>query len=311
MNKVIITGATGMIGVSLINQLLNNNVEKIYAVIRPNSKNVYRLPKDDRIEIVECDISEYKNLDNYIHEKCDIFYHFAWGATGMYRNDSIRYQIQNIEFTLDALHVAKKLRCSKFIGAGSQAEYGPLNKTLSPDTQVNPIQPYGISKYAAGKLCMEEAKRINIDFFWCRIFSVYGIYDKDSSMITTAIKSFNNNQKIKFSKGEQFWDYLYCSDAANALYLIGQKASGHKIYCIGSGKPLMLSEYIKIIHKTVNPTYDLKLGDIPYTNNSIMFLCADISSLKKDVGFEPKIEFKEGIKMTLNYYKEFNNESKQ
>ena len=60
----------------------------------------------------------------------DTFYHIAWGYTGAARNKSTRLQSKNIDYTLDAVEAAAKLGCKRFIGAGSQAEYGPLDREM-------------------------------------------------------------------------------------------------------------------------------------------------------------------------------------
>lgn len=83
----------------------------------------------------------------------DTFYHIAWGYTGAARNKSTRLQSKNIDYTLDAVEAAAKLGCKRFIGAGSQAEYGPLDREMiGPDAPEHPTTPYGVSKLAAGKL---------------------------------------------------------------------------------------------------------------------------------------------------------------
>lgn len=300
MKKIIVTGATSMIAVAIIEESLKQNVELIYAVVRPNSKNLDRLPCDERIKIIECGISDYDKLPTLLNDSCDIFYHIAWGATGPKRNENIMEQCNNIRFTIQALHAAHELKCHKFIGAGSQAEFGLLDiERITPDSPANPIQPYGIAKYAAGKLVRAEAEKLNMSCLWVRIFSVYGKFDKDSSMISTAIRKILAGERPSFTPAEQKWDYLYSEDAGRAFYLIGKKASGNKVYCLGSGERRPLYEYIYMLRDAVNPQCDLGIGDIPYKDGTVMNLCADISELAKDTGFEPKIGFEEGIRRTV------------
>lgn len=165
-------------GHPLIHSLIENNAtERIYAVVRKGCTKLSRLPDSDRIVIIECDIEEYDRLPGLIESSCDVFYHFAWLATGKreVRNTAIKQQERNIYFALEALTAAKALHCSKFIGAGSQAEYGPLNLPyIAPDSPTNPVEAYGVAKLAAGKLVRMQAKLWGMDCLWVRIFSVYG-----------------------------------------------------------------------------------------------------------------------------------------
>ena len=188
--------------------------------------------------------------------------------------------------------------CKKFVGVGSQAEYGLLDiERISPDSPTTPIQAYGICKLAACKLGFQEAEKLGIDFIWVRVFSVYGKNDKQTTLVSALLDKMTKNEVIPLTKAEQIWDYLYIDDAARAFYSIGQKTQGSKIYCLRSGESRPLKEYIEIIKKIVNPSSELRYGEIPYTQQSIMHLCADIESLKQDVGWQPKISFEEGIKI--------------
>lgn len=82
MKKIVITGATSMIGVALIHAALQDeSIEKIYAVVRPATEKAKRIPSDNRICVLPCDIADYKKLPQLISDSCDVFYHLAWPRT--------------------------------------------------------------------------------------------------------------------------------------------------------------------------------------------------------------------------------------
>ena len=312
MKNVVITGATSMIGASLVHSLVENNAaERIYAVVRRGCTKLSRLPDSNRIIIVECDIEEYKKLPSLIRIFCDVFYHFAWLATGKsgIRNAAIKQQEQNIGFALEALSAAKALHCSKFIGAGSQAEYGPLNLScIAPDSPTNPVEAYGVAKLAAGKLIRMQAELWKMNCLWVRIFSIYGRFDAPGTLISSTIQKLLCGERPAFTKGVQRWDYLYDYDAGNAFRLIGEKAEGNKVYCLGSGQAKPLREYIEQIRNLINPAMSLGFGEIPYSENPVMNLCADISSLEADIGWRPRISFEDGIKEIIDWQRCINSQ---
>ena len=296
MNKAIVTGATGMIGVALIKLLLKENYE-IIAIARPNSKKIDNIPKNNKINIVECDLSNLKSLSNKFDD-CDLFFHFGWiGTTGKARDDAY-LQLKNIEYSLDAVNLAKSAGCHTFVGAGSQAEYGLTDEKLSPTTPTNPITGYGIAKYSAGRLTKLLAKQLKIKHCWGRILSVYGPGDNDS-VIMSCINSISNNVPFDTTKGDQLWDYLYCDDCADAFLKIATNGIDGKTYTIGSGIAKPLKSYIETIRDLINPNFKVGFGNIDYYPNQVMYLCADINELTNDTGFEPKTSFKEGIKNIL------------
>ena len=106
------------------------------------------------------------------------------------------------------MRAANALGCKRFIGAGSQAEYGPMDvERISPDSPTNPSTPYGASKlasyYLAGMLCRE----LGMECIWPRIFSVYGIHEKE-----------NDDDRFGTSQdAEGRTDRIYSSNAAVGL----------------------------------------------------------------------------------------------
>ncbi|MGL5052197.1 MAG: NAD-dependent epimerase/dehydratase family protein [Cetobacterium sp.] len=309
MKKIIITGATSMIGIALIEECIKNRVY-VTAISRENSYNLKRLPISEFVNIIECDISDLENLIKICPKDYDIFYHFAWEATGKKDRDNPILQNKNIENTLKALKVSKDLGCHTFIGSGSQAEFGRVDKDqISPSVLANPETSYGIAKYTACKLAQIYAEQIGINYIWGRIFSVYGKWDNEGTMIKTTIDKILNLEETSFTKAEQMWDYLYSEDAGRAFYLMGIKGKDKAIYCIGSGKAKPLKEYIEIIGDKLAIKKDLGIGKLEYSKNQVMRLCADISNLTEDTGFYPKYEFEEGIEKTILWKKSFLKES--
>jgi nucleoside-diphosphate-sugar epimerase len=308
MERVIITGATSSIGIAVLGECIKNGVE-VLAVIRKNSTNRDRIPTSNLVEVIECNLNEFHSfpIEEYRVRGYEVFYHLAWENTSKeYRNDAVLQNL-NIGYTLDAVNLANKLGCKTFIGAGSQAEYGRVEHIISPDTAVNPDTAYGVAKYCAYKLSSILSKKLGLQHIWGRIFSVYGLYDNKDTMIMYAINQMLNNSKTEFTKCEQSWDYLFTKDAGYAFYLMGKNGIDGSVYCVGSGKSQPLYEYINTIHKMINQELSIGIGKKEYVMNQVMHLCANISSLTRDTGFEPRYSFKEGIAETIQWI-EGNNE---
>jgi UDP-glucose 4-epimerase len=303
MDRVVITGATGMIGRALTKYLIEMGIE-VYAICRPNSTKKSNIIKSDKVKILECDISDLYSLKEKINLPCDALYHFAWtGTFGDSRND-VYLQNLNVKYTLDAVKLAKELGCKVFVGAGSQAEYGTISEKISPDTPVSPNNGYGIAKYTAGNLSRILARQLGIKHIWTRILSVYGPYDNGFTMVMSSINKLLKGEKPAYTKGEQLWDYLYCDDAAKAIYLMSEKGKNEAIYCLGSSNARLLKDYITVIRDNIDKSLPLGLGQVEYGPNQVMYLCADIKNLTEDTGFYPSVDFESGIKNTINWVKQ-------
>ncbi|MGI6012159.1 MAG: NAD-dependent epimerase/dehydratase family protein [Ruminococcus sp.] len=301
MKRIVVTGATSMIGAALIKECIRRGTE-VYGVVRKDSSRLSRISPDPLVHLVYASLEEMDSLPEKIPVPCDTFFHIAWGHTGAGRNKSTLLQSRNIEYTLKALQAAKALGCQRFIGAGSQAEYGILDlEAIGPEAPEHPVTPYGVSKLAAGKLAFLMAKEMGMECIWPRIFSVYGIYDKESSMISDSIRKMLAGEETAFTPAQQRWDYLYCEDAGRAYYLIGEKGRDGAVYCVGSGQARPLSEYIYLMRDAVDPGICPGIGKRPYPSGAVMNLCADIRNLREDTGFEPEISFEEGIGRTVEW----------
>jgi nucleoside-diphosphate-sugar epimerase len=257
------------------------------------------LPVSDSLKTLTVDLQDYVNTE--IDVGYDAFFHLAWEKTFVSTRDDVNTQLKNIEYTLDAVRLAKKAGCTVFIGAGSQAEYGIASVPLKPDTPVNPQSGYGIAKYTAGKLSRLLAAQIGIHHIWFRILSVFGPHDGENTLVMQVINELLQDHSPELTKCEQVWDYLYCDDAARAFLMAADHGSDGKVYTLGSGKPRILSEYVNAIKDIVNPNATLQFGKRDYYPHQAMYLCADISDLKKDIGWEPEVLFEEGIRRTLQY----------
>lgn len=303
IKSAVVTGPTGAIGIALCRLLAEQNVA-VYAVHRPGSLRAGLLPQNRNIQVIAYDMGVLEQLPAKLPDHVDAFYHFAWAHTiGSGRND-MSAQIDNIRYTIHAVHCAAKLGCQIFIGAGSQAEYGRTTDLLQATTPCFPENGYGMAKLCAGQMSRVECQKLGIAHVWPRILSVYGPGDGPHTMISTVIQKLLTGQRPALTAGEQLWDYLYADDAARALWLLALHGISGHVYPLGSGQARPLSSYIKELRDAIDPTLSLGFGEIPYGEQQVMHLQADIIALQKDVAFSPQISFAEGIRRTIQSYKE-------
>lgn len=304
MKKVILTGGTGMLGLALIQLLIQKKI-KVLVIVRPGSKRRNEVPVSEYVTVMECDLMNLLQLKEQITDTYDTFFHFAWDGTyGESRND-MRLQNQNVRAALDAAELAKAAGCTTFLGAGSQAEYGRVDGIkLGPETPVKPETGYGIGKLCAGQMTRILCQQMNMKHIWVRILSTYGPHDGLHTMVMSGIIQMLNQERPQYTRGEQMWDYLYCEDAARAFYLAAERGTDGSVYCIGSGQVRPLAEYITVIRDTIDKKIEIGFGEIPYYEKQVMYLCADIGNLQQDTGFQPEVSFEEGIRRTVEWYKE-------
>lgn len=322
MKRVVITGATGVVGMALINKCIESGIEAV-VLVNPESHRLDRIPADPHVRVIKCGLEDFSAADGEslgipvlsrddssvdgVDESAsesryaDVMFHLAWSGTfGDSRNDTA-LQEKNCEYALDAVRLAHRIGCSVFVGAGSQAEYGRVSGTLSAETPCNPENEYGRAKLRTSSATRDLCHELGIRHVWPRILSIYGPYDGENTMVMTLIRTLLEGGKPALTAGEQMWDFLYADDVADAFFALAKHGRDGGIYPIGSGVARPLREYIEIIRDEIDPKLALGFGDVPYSDKQVMYLCADISALTRDTGFSPKVEFAEGAKNTIEY----------
>lgn len=300
LKKVVMTGGSGPVGMALIQKLLKENIE-ILLFQREESQRKFHLPKDERLYIVNCSLEQMKDYEPQDRD-FDVFFHLGWTNTLQKQREEMEKQFENVKYSCDAVRLAHEMGCHTFIGAGSQAEYGRHEGPLRDDTLCTPENAYGIMKLCACHSTRILCQKYGIRHIWTRILSGYGKYDNPYSMIISNVLNVLKGQEMKFSKGEQIWDFLYMDDLADALYLLAKRGKANQIYPLGSGKARPLKEYIAVLCEKLGKSDEMVLGEIPYGEKQIMHLEADISKIQKDTGWKPKVEFEDGIERVINFY---------
>jgi UDP-glucose 4-epimerase len=306
--NAVITGATGMIGRALASDLIANGYH-VYVIIRPGSPRGADIVTTRDMTVIPGDLADLRTAAARIPVPCDAFFHLGWAGTVGPARDDVSVQEANIRYTLDAVDIAESLGCSVFLGTGSQAEYGRAEGDLAPDMPTYPENGYGVAKLCASRFSRIRAAQLGMRHVWTRILSVYGPYDGPQTMVMHAINMLLAGRRPSFTPCGQFWDYLFCEDAARALRLSAEKGHDGSVYCIGSGQARPLADYVKAIGDCIDPGLPLGIGDHPYAKNQVMRLRADISSLQRDTGFNPRIGFEEGIARTISWCREQNRET--
>lgn len=304
MKKAIVTGANGFIGSNLVKELIENNIEVI-SVVKSKDSDIASLPKCDNNKVVFCELSEIQKLISIIEDgDVDIFYHFAWeGSAGNERIDDM-LQTRNALSTVEAVRVAKKLGCKRFVGAGSIMEKETMLAVYADDSKPGLGYIYGTGKLTAHCISKSIAANIGIEHVWPMITNAYGPGELSPRFINTTIRKIINNEPLQFTAATQNYDFIYITDVAKAFYYIGLQGKPFRSYTIGSAKAKPLKEFIIELQEVLAPEVSLNFGDIPFTGINMPLENFSTENLAKDTDFKPKVSFKNGVRYTMNWLKE-------
>ncbi len=295
MRKIIITGATSMLGIALTEVAVREGVE-VYAIVRKDTKRQDRIISSPLVHVIYGSLENLEEVEG-LPEDGDVLYHFAWAGTVKATRDNPEIHEQNIRYTLEAVKLAKRAGCHRFVGAGSQAEYGPVYDRIDENTRFAPVISYGIAKYAAGIMSRKLCESNGMDHVWGRIFSVYGPHDNEDTMLDYAIKSWSNGEIARFSSGLQTWNYLYETDAGEMFYRLGCDDVPSGTYFVANHESILLKEYIETLVRVYGA--DAKTELAPSTSDNLPGLDVDMERTLNTLHFIPQISFEDGIKKMI------------
>ncbi len=308
MKKAIVTGANGFVGNATVRELLENDYE-VWAI--GHAGHFSALPQHPALHCVSCDLAEMTQLPEKLNcGAYDGFYHFAWnGSAGPARADTAM-QLQNAQWTVDALRAAKTLGCRRFICAGSIMEHETVAAAYTQGNRPGLGYIYGSGKLVAHTMSMSVAADIGMELVWASITNAYGPGERSPRMVNTTIQKCIRNEAPQFTSGTQNYDFVYIDDVAHAFRLIGENGKPFHEYLIGSSTARPLKDFLLEMKEAIAPALDFVFGDLPFTGVNLPLSLFDGSATERDTGFRASISFGEGCHRTRNWWVEISKEEK-
>lgn len=302
MQKAVVTGANGFIGSSLVKLLVKKNIE-VLALDLP--EHAYNLPKTDLVTFQPFQLDRTDDFYERIKgAECDVFYHFAWAGSAGESRANTRLQLNNAQWTVDCVRLAKKMGCHRFIGAGSIMEKETLEAVTRQESHPGLGYIYGASKLVAHCMSKVIASEEGIEHLWGIITNAYGPGEVSPRFINTTLRKILRKQPLQFTSAIQNYDFIYIDDVVNAFYLIGEKGKPYKEYVIGSGEAKPLKSFILEIQELLAQEEKFVFGDVPFTGTNLDISYFNCEETLHDIEFTPRISFSNGLIKTFEWLKE-------
>ena len=204
-------------------------------------------------------------------------------------------QFDNIKTSLTILDAAIAAGVRKFVGIGSQAEYGRYDRRITEDDLPQPTMLYGAAKLSAYHLTRQRARDAGMAFAWLRLFSVYGPSDNQHWLIPSVAASLMRGIAPECTLGVQAWDYLHIDDVAAGTLAAAITPGALGVFNLSSGAPITVRAVIEKVRDLAAPGLPLSFGAIPYGPDQIMHLEGDNNRLKTATGWAPAVQIADGL----------------
>lgn len=295
MNNVIVSGANGFIGSSLIRKLVEKGV-RVTAVDISFAQP--RLPESNLITRVESRV-DLSLAERIPVGEYDAFYHLAWrGVNGPDKADPV-VQLENIRMAVDCAKICKQLGVRKLLCAGTVAE----NATFSlPNLQsTSGGMMYGVAKHACRLIVEDYCKNIGLPFVWMQFSNIYGVGNKTGNLVSYTLGELLAGREATFGPALQPYDFIYVDDLIEAVLRLGENDTPNAFYYIGSGSPRVLKDYLNRIGELAGKSELVKIGIRPDDGIRYTMEMFDCRPLVAAIGDYVSTDFDAGITRTMEW----------
>ena len=326
--KILITGASGFIGSFIVEEALKQGFET-WAAIRKSSSKEYL--QDERIHFIELNLSSKAQLIEQLRpHQFDYVVHAAGVTKCLNKADFRRINTEGTKNLVDAL-LDLQMPLKRFVFLSSLSVFGAIKEQLPydeirEDDTPKPNTEYGRSKLEAERYIDSIGSRL--PYIILRPTGVYGPREKDYFMMAKSIK-----QHIDFAVGYQRQDitFVYVTDVVQAVFLALEKGETGRKYFLSDGQVYQSTTFSDLIHEELGRPWWLRItapvwvlrvvtffgehighmtGKVTALNNDKYNILrqrnwrCDIEPTRHELGFEPKVQLKEGVKTTIQWYKD-------
>ncbi|BDF35174.1 GDP-mannose 4,6-dehydratase [Lachnospiraceae bacterium] len=316
---VLITGAGGMVGSHMAEIMAWEGIEVIGTYYKPT---VDMCEISDDIKMIECDVRYPKNIEKIIkHYMPDQIYHLAAQSYPTVSWDK-PYETMDINIggTIAVFETIKEIRkdCPHYnpvvIVACSSAEYGQTleemdNEKVKESVQLKPLHPYGVSKVGQDLLAYQYFANDGIRTIRARIFNTTGTRkrnDVTSDFTKRAIEQlYVNCENPVLSVGNINTEraIMDVKDLIAALRALAEKGKAGEVYNISSEKVYKISDIIHMIENELKIQFQLHVDKKLLRPTDERIIVGDVEKLKKDTGWEQRVNLEQTVKEMLEYWK--------
>ena len=307
LERTLVTGGAGFLGSHLCDYLISKGHHVICMdnLLTGNMDNIAHLFGNDRFIFIKHDVTNFI----YVEGKVDNILHFASPASPI---DYLKLPIQTLKVgslgTHKTLGLAKE-KGARFLLASTSECYGdPLEHPQSEDYwgNVNPVGPRGVydeAKRFAEALTMAYHRYHGIDTRIVRIFNTYGSrmrLDDGRALPTFMVQALRGEDLTVFGDGSQTRSFCYVYDMVEGIYRLLNSDEVNPVN-IGNPSEITILDFAGKLIDTCNSTSKIVFNDLPVDDPKVRR--PDITKAKRLLGWEPKTQLEEGLKLVLEYFK--------
>lgn len=306
--RYFVTGGAGFIGSNYVEHLFEDVKELTGVTIYDsftyagNPRNFEKYSTDPRLNVINGDICDFDKLLKAL-DSHDYVVHFAAEShVDRSIDDASAFIKTNVLGTYNVLEAAKENNVKTMIHVSTDEVYGSLPEGSADETHnLEPNSPYAASKAASDLLARSYFVTHGLDVRTTRCCNNYGRYQFPEKVIPVFVNKLNAGEKLPiYGDGRNVREWIHVSDHARAIQIVLEKGEPGKIYNIGTGSHLSNNDLATEIINVMGLNDNMKSYVADRQGHDFRY---SVDSRKVEaLGFERKVDFKDGLKATIDWY---------
>lgn len=303
--KVLVTGGAGFIGSNLAERLVDSGH---YVVVLDNLSTGEEKNIHPEAHFICGDVRDYETVLTALNGVEVVFHLAAFVSVQESLKKPDECLAVNAGGTANIIKAAGESGVKKIVFSSSCAVYGDAgSKSVKEADKVNLLSPYSTSKLDAERLLIDNNSKYGYSYVILRYFNVFGERQNPHSPYSAVVPKFissalDGKDIVVYGDGTQTRDFVYVEDVVDINMLAMTSGINNGIYNVGSGRGMTINRLAGLVIENCNSGSQIrhedgKTGDIRYS-------LADISKIKKDLGWYPKYDFGEALSKTVRWYKQ-------
>ncbi len=298
-NTALVTGAAGFIGSHMVDLLLAEGfrVRGVDDLSCGRRENLAHHAGDPRLVFEERDVRDVRPGDALFAGVRTVFHFAGIGDIVPSIERPVDYLSANVMGTVSTLEAARAAKVSKFVYAASSSCYGLATELpTTEDAPIDPQYPYALSKYLGEEAVLHWGRVYGLPVVSIRIFNAYGPRSRTTGAYGAVFGVFlaqklSGKPLTVVGDGAQRRDFIFVTDLAQAFLLAAASACDHDIFNVGAGQPQSINRLVDLIGGEV--------VHVPRRPGEPECTWADITKIRRRLGWEPRISFEEGVTRML------------
>jgi len=296
-----VTGGAGFIGSHLVERLLADGHDVLvldnFSTGRPENLAPFR--DDPRLHVNDVDVADWSLVRHAIDGADWVFHLAALADIVPSIQRPLDYHRSNVDGTASTLEAARAAGSSRFVYAASSSCYGiPDAYPTSENAELRPEYPYALTKSIGEQYVLHWAKVYGLPAVSLRFFNVYGPRARTSGTYGAVFGVFLAQKRAHqpftvVGDGEQTRDFTYVTDVVDACVHAARSEVAGRVYNVGSGRATSINRLVELLGDEAG------VVNVPRRPGEPDCTLADISRIRDELGWEPRVSIEEGVALLL------------